>query len=61
VLILALSRTRWAFEPGIISAAREPKRGAQISDGIKWRKLFHSLAALGGWERMVRVFFKISH
>ena len=61
VTILLATRAGGSFEPGIISAAREAQSGAKIGNGIKWRKLFHSLAALGGWERMARVFFKISH
>jgi hypothetical protein len=59
---LVLLAGSWcALEPGVISAARKVQSAAEISDRIKWLEFFHSLAALGGWERMVRVFFKISH
>jgi len=59
---LVLLAGSWcALEPSVISAARKAQSAAEISDGIKWLEFFHSLAALGGWERMVRVFFKISH
>jgi len=46
--LVLLARSGFALEPSVISAAREAQRGAQVSDGIKWGKLFHSLAALGG-------------
>ena len=61
VEILLQTRSARACAPGVESAAREAQRGAQIADGIKWLEFFHSLAALGGWERMARVFFRISH
>lgn len=59
--LVLLARSGLALEPGVVSAARKAQSAAQISDGIKWLEFFHSLAALGGWERMLRVFFKISH
>jgi hypothetical protein len=59
--LVPLARSGCALEPGVVRTARKAQSAAEISDRIKWLEFFHSLAALGGWERMVRVFFKISH
>jgi len=50
-----------AFKPGVIGATRQLQSATELSDGIKWREVLHSLAALGRSERMAIVFFKISH
>lgn len=59
--VVLLARSGLAFEAGVVRAARKAQSGAKIGDGIKWLEFFHSRAALGGWERMTRVFFRISH
>src|SRR5438477_5067204 len=61
LLIELLARAGLTFGPGIVSTARELQRPAQITERIKCAQLLHSLAALGGLERMASVFFKISH
>jgi hypothetical protein len=61
LLIVLLARAGLAFAPRVVRAAGQPQSAAEIGDRIEWLELFHSLAALGGVERMARVFFRISH